>query len=67
MAESYCNCADLNNSNNDCYWKARGYDERPKDVGDAHAAYSNANNPNNDTFGCITEHPNRYVARNYSN
>lgn len=64
-AYSYQSCSrsDLHNSNNDCYWRAHGYKKRPSDVGDVHASYSNANNPNNSTYGSPAEHPNDYVAR----
>jgi len=62
---SDCNESNKGNSNNDCYWRGRGYDERPQDVGDAHAAYCNANNPNNNSYGRYAEHPNDYVKRVY--
>lgn len=53
----------MHNSNNDCYWRAHGLPERPADIGDVHARYSNANNPNNPIYGSHAEHPNDYVAR----
>jgi hypothetical protein len=62
-SDQSCSRSDVHNSNNDCYWRARGYEERPSDVGDVHASYSNANNPNNDRYGSPAEHPNDYVAR----
>lgn len=62
---STCNRPNKHNSNNYCYWKARGYDQRPDDVGDVHARHSNANNPNNPIYGDYAEHPTKYVARSY--
>lgn len=63
-SSSSSNNANIKNSNNDEYWRQRGYRERPSDVGDVHASYFNVNNPNNPSYGAPAVHPN--VAQRYA-
>ncbi|WP_457599358.1 hypothetical protein [Hydrogenimonas sp.] len=56
MKHVHKNKSDINNPNNDAYWKARGYPVRPNNWRELVAkdsspqSFSDVNNPNNDAY-----------------